>query len=356
MKTAHSRRFRHRLLTVGAIAASIGLLAGCASGTPSATQTTNLKTIRVALGWIPNVEYAGFWLADNAGYYAKEGIKVEFIPGGPNAPAPESAVAAGTADIGLSPDTKTMLDATTSNDFVMLGTVYQHGPGCLLSMTKAPVTKVSDLPGKTFLAQDEAVVKALFDVNHLKHDYKFVPTSFDPGPLVQGQGDAYTAYITNQVVAMELQYGLKEGKDFNCVLYSKLNYPTYSSMIFGKKSYLDANRAAIVGFLRASVEGWIENAKDPSKAAKLAVDKYGADLGLNLEQQTKQNERQVPLTQTDYTKKNGMLRIDESYLGGPIYNALKATGSKNLKPASEVVDQTFLDEVYKDGLNPTVGK
>lgn len=355
MKQSKRRWLRSSAISAGAVLLSVGLLGGCASGTPTSSPTAKLKTIRVVLDWIPNVEFAGYWLADSEGYYAKEGLKIDWIPGGPNAPSAESALAAGAADLGLSADTKTLIDSSRANNFVLLATTYQSGPGCLLSMTKDPVTKVSQMSGKTFLAQDEAVVKALFAVNGLKPDYKFVPTSFDPGPLVQGQGDAYTAYITNQAVAMEQTYHLKEGKDFTCTLYSKLNYPSLTDTIFSNRNYTASNRKAIEGFLRASAKGWLENAKDPSKAAKLATDKYGADLGLNLKQQIAQNKAQIALTQNSYTDKHGMLRIDEAFLGGPIYKGLRASGSKDLPPVKDIVDQTFLNHVYKNGLNPVLG-
>lgn len=339
---------RRSLVRRGAIAlvattALVGAMSGCA---PAAEEGPGeLTTLRVALGWVPNVEFGGFWIADDAGYYEDEGLKIEWIPGGPDAPNPEAAVAAGDADLGLSADTKTLIDATASgNPFSLLGTVYQRGPGCLLSLTDDPVLTAKDLPGKTFLAQDEAVVAALFAVNDLEPDYTFVPTSFDPGPLVEGQGDAYTAYITNQAVAMQTSYDLTEGEDFTCVLYADLNYPTYSSMIFAEDTTVDAQRDAIVGFLKASARGWLENAKDPAVAAKLATDVYGVDLGLDLEQQTLQNEAQIPLIQTDFTAKAGILRIDEEYLGGPIYNGLRATGSKDLPPVDQIVDQTLLDD------------
>lgn len=324
-----------------------GLTAGCTA--PAADDGGGeLTTLRVALGWIPNVEFGGFWIADQNGYYEDEGLKIEWVPGGPEAPSPESAVSAGDVDLGLSADTKTLIDATAQgNDFSLLGTVYQRGPGCLLSLADDPVLTADDLPGKTFLAQDEAVVAALFAANDLEPDYTYVPTSFDPGPLVEGQGDAYPAYTTNQAVAMEISYGLTEGKDFQCVLYSDLGYPTYSSVIFADESTVQSKRDAIVGFLRASAKGWSENAADPSVAAKLATDVYGADLGLSLEQQVRQNEKQIDLVENDFTQENGVLRIDESYLGGAIYDGLRAAGSTDLPPVGEIVDQTLLDEALK---------
>lgn len=355
-KVAGRRRVR-KVAVLAALLMALGVLSACGSEDDSGQGDDGdggeVTTLRVALGWIPNVEFGGFWIADDAGYYEDEGLDIEWLPGGPEAPNPESAVAAGDADLGLSPDLKTLIDSISSGDeFAILGAVYQKGPGCLLSLADDPVTSPEDMSGKSFLAQDEAVVDTLFKVNGLEPDYKFVPTGFDPGPLVEGEGDAYTAYITNQAVTMETAYGLEDGKDFQCVLYADMGYPLYSSTIFGNASELEAKREAVIGFLRASARGWIENADDPERAANLAVNEYGADLGLDIEQQVLQNERQIPLTHSDYTEENGMLRVDPDHLGGPVYDGLTAGGSTDLPAVEDIVDQTYLDEVYRDGLEP----
>lgn len=348
MKSAQRLSARRQFMIAATTAALIGLaVAGCSS--PENDSDDGVTALRIALGWVPNVEYAGFWIAEDAGYYEDEGLRIEWIPGGPDAPSPEAAVAAGNADIGLSVDTKTFIDAVADgNPFTLLGTVYQRGPGCLLSMADDPVRTPADLPGKTYLAQDEAVVAALFAVNGLEPDYQFVPTSFDPGALVEGQGDAYTAYITNQAVAMQTSYGLAEGQDFTCVLYADLNYPTYSSMIFADSALVDSERDAIVGFLRASTRGWLENADDPEVAAHLAVDNFGVDLGLDVNQQILQNTAQIDLVESDFTDEHGILRVDEEYLAGPIYDGLEASGSQDLPPTEGFVDQTLLDDAQAD--------
>lgn len=339
---------RRRFAAHVALGSTLLLVAGVATGCADAgsgEEDGDLTTLRVALGWVSNVEFGGGWIADSEGYFAEEGLKIEWVPGGPEAPSPESAVAAGDVDLGLSADSKTLIDATAQgNDFVLLGTVFQRGPGCLLSLADDPILTAEDMKGKTILAQDEAVVAALFAANDLEPDYTFVPTSFDPGPLIEGQGDAYTAYATNQAVAMEVNYGLEEGKDFQCVNYADLGFATYSSVIFADRSTVDEKRDAIVGFLRALARGWTENAKDPKVAAELAVNEYGADLGLSLEQQIRQNEVQIELIESDFTDENGILRIDEDYLGGPVYDGIKAAGSTDLPPVGDIVDQTLLDE------------
>ena len=68
--------------------------------------------------------------------------------------------------------------------------------------------------------------------------------------------------------------------------------------------------------MRATIRGWQDNAADPSVAARLAVENYGADLGLDLAQQTRENELQIPYTQSDLTQANGIFRIDPERISG----------------------------------------
>jgi NitT/TauT family transport system substrate-binding protein len=56
------------------------LLAACGSAesTPVADVAGVLQTIRVPMGYIPNVQYAPFYVAVEKGYYAEVGIEIEF--------------------------------------------------------------------------------------------------------------------------------------------------------------------------------------------------------------------------------------------------------------------------------------
>ena len=66
-------------------------LAGSLGAFPALAQT---KTVRVALAWINNVEYAGLWIAEAEGYFKQEQLEVKTLPGGPNAPPPLVTVVA----------------------------------------------------------------------------------------------------------------------------------------------------------------------------------------------------------------------------------------------------------------------
>ena len=337
----------------GLVLGAGGLLSACGGDSDASSSSGSgdgrSTTVKVALGWIKNVEFAGFWLADQKGYYADENLTVEFQAGGPNTPDPTQSVSAGSADLGVHANMQTLLQAIPKgNDFSLLGAVFQTSPGGLLSLASDPVREPKDLLGAKVLGQQgtQPLIDAILTGAGLKKSYDFTPVGYDVSPLVQKQGKAYTCFLTNQPITLETKYRMKKGKDFEVVTYSDLGLPSYSSIVFCKRTMLTGKADVLERFMRATIRGWQDNAKDPEQAAKLAVTKYGVDLGLELKQQVRENELQIPFTQSALTKNKGLLRIDESLLGGDMYDGLKAAGVKKLPDAAKIVDQSVLDAVF----------
>ncbi|MGY4858434.1 ABC transporter substrate-binding protein [Cryobacterium sp. AP23] len=349
-KTLNPGSLRRRAAPTLASAAILALaLSSCsAGGAGDDSADPDATTLTVALGWIPNVEYGGFWLADEKGYFADEGLDIEWVAGGSEAPTVESAVAAGTADIGIAASLRSVMEASNDNDFSIIGSVFQENPGCMLSLAADPIETAEDIVGKKILAQDEATIVSILNVNGLPLDYEFVPTSFDPGPLVAGDGVGYTAYYVNQPVTMNTTYGLEEGSDFICTMYSDLGLPLYASTIFAQAAGIDADPDTYEAFLRAAVKGWTDYQDDPESAATLAVDTYGADLGLDIEQQSIQADRQTSLLTSDITDEHGLLYMDADLLGGAMYEALAASGMEDLPAVDDVLDMSLLDAAATD--------
>jgi ABC-type nitrate/sulfonate/bicarbonate transport system substrate-binding protein len=368
---------RRRLLGTGVAGVSAALLAACGSDSKSSTAaaattpasttaagaagttagagttatsgaTPPTGTVHVGMGWIKNVEYAGSWLALDKGFYADQGIEADYLQGGPNAPAPPVAVAAGDAQIGVVPSMTSLIDAIgQGNDFVVFATQYQTSPGAVLSMAKKPVTKPSDFDGITFLGQEgvDVTIDAVLKIAGLPKNYKFVVAGFTPDPLVEGQGDAYSCFLVNQPITLETQ-GLVQGKDFIVTTWADLGLPSYSNLFFAPRDYYEANRDVVKRFMTATIMGWEANEADPAVGAKLAVDTYGVDLGLDIKQQTRQNELQIPLMQSALTSSSGLMRLDAAQWDGPMREALVASGRTTMPSAADVLDLTFLDEVF----------
>ncbi len=307
------------------------------------------ETVRVGMSWIPNVEYGGVWIAMEKGYFADEGLSIKHFPGGPNAPKPPVTLAAGKIDIGYG-SWYSFLDAVSrGNDFVLIAATFAVSPLGILSLGDNPIRKPADIIGKKILAQgatERKAIEATLILNNLPNNWKAVPAGYSPEPLLNKQGDGYTAFGTNQAVALELK-GLKRGKDFHFVSFADLGYRDMGSTIFTTRKYLNSNRQTVLKFLRALTKGWIENAKDPKVAANLAVKKYGADLGLNPKQQLRQNQIQIEMMKDPNNPKQKYLVIDPATISGPLYSTARATGRKNLPQVSKLADASLMQEVYK---------
>jgi len=305
--------------------------------------------IRTALSWIPNHSFAGIWIALDKGYFAEQGIAMEWRPGGPNTPNPVERVASGEVDIGMQANPRPVFEAITKgNDFVILGTVYQRNPSGLLSLAKTPIREAKDVVGKRVLCPtptDARTVETMLKLNKLSTSFTFVPAGFDPQALLDGQGDAMIAFVTNQVVALERRGMVKE-KDFFHRSWGDLGLPGYSTFIFAKRGWVESNRAAVMRYLRAQIRGWQENEKDPAYAAKLVTEKYGADFGLDLARETRSNQLQTPFLHGPDTAANGLLWINRDLLRGPMYTALREGGVESLPDVDKVVDVSILKEAH----------
>ncbi|TCO59583.1 ABC-type nitrate/sulfonate/bicarbonate transport system substrate-binding protein [Actinocrispum wychmicini] len=322
--------------------------AACGGGAGSGGTTA----FKVALGWITDVEFAGFFLAADRGYYRDEGLAVTFKGGGTNTPLPHVQLASGAVDLTVDPNMRQVLEVIgQGNDLVMLGAQFQTDPNGLLSLAKRPVRTAADLKGLRILSQQgtQPLLNGLYKANGLPPDFEFIPTGFDPGALVQGQGDAYNCFVTNQPIILEEQFGLKRGSGYEVVTYSELGCPAYANVICCKRSLVQEKRDQVVRFMRASARGWQDNAADPDAAAKLVIQKYGVDLGLNEKQQARQNQLQVPLTESTLTKANGILRMDPGVVESTMYTWLRLAGASSLPDPRHVIDTSILADVFKNG-------
>ena len=309
-----------------------------------------LDTIRQANGWINNVEFGGVWVAIENGYFADEGIDPTFLEGGPNAPAPPVSVTAGDAQIGQDPSMLRIFQAMAEggDDYVLFGTQFQTSPSGVISLPSRPILTAGDLVGTKFLGQPgaEANVKAALKLGGFDDtDYEFIPAGFTPEPLIEGQGDAYSAFLTNQPLILEAQ-GLVEGEDFVTATWEQLGLPLYSNVAFASRTYVEENHDVLVRFMRALIKGWEVNEDDPSYAARLAVEKYGVDLGLDLGQQTRENETQIPLHRGPLTEEKGLFWIDPDRIENEMYPVLEAVGVNPLPDIGGLVDLTILEDAY----------
>jgi ABC-type nitrate/sulfonate/bicarbonate transport system substrate-binding protein len=335
----------------GLLAVPSGLLAACGDdngGGSGESGGAGPTSIRYQLDWLKNSEFAGFYIADTEGWYADEGLKVQFLPGADVA-SHEAVVAGGGAEMGNSSFLSRAVDAVNAgSDLVVVGAGFQQSPIGLMSMPDSPIHTAEDILGKRIGLQEGATseIQLILKLNGLDpEDWTEVPVGYDPTPLLDGKVDGYYAYLTSQPLTFEAQ-GMVEGKDFFAVSFQDLGWYQYGMLVITKREYLNANRDLVVGFVRATARGWEEAVKDPAKGVQLTMDVYGKDLGLDEATETAQLDAQLPLMQSDLTQQKGLYWMDMDLLSGPMYEALRKGGRDTLPEPTSLVDLSVLEDAY----------
>jgi ABC-type nitrate/sulfonate/bicarbonate transport system substrate-binding protein len=322
------------------------LVTGCASDDAATTNsdgTTDFGELSVQLSWIKNVEFAGEYFADSKGYYEDAGFSSTNLIAGPG--AAESLVASGQSLVGVSdPISAAPAIVNEGAEVKIIGTTYQKNPFSILSLADgANITTPQDLIGKRIGVQagNETLFEALLEVNDIDpDDVTVVPVEYDPSPLITGDVDGFLAYVTNESIIVESQ-----GYDVTNLLYADngLEFATESFVV--SQDSIDNNREALKAFLYASILGWKDAVADPQGSADLALDTYGADLGLDADTQLKQAEAANALIETDETDANGLFTISDDLIQSNL-EVIKASGTTIT--ADQLFDMTLLDEVYEE--------
>jgi len=303
-----------------------------------------LGTVGTQFSWVPDIEWAAWYLAEVNGYFAARGVTSELGHGGPNTPAVVQILASGEGNIGLSGDELEILKANqTGADYVAIGAMYQRSPFGYAWLAETNITTSEDLVGLRIggVQGDQIRIDAIFTLNDLPVDYEFVPMSFDPQPLVDGDVDVITAYVTNQPVQLGLQ-----GVETGSAPFSDFGLKAYGDVIFASRAYLDENRDLVVAYLAGLLGGVEANRADPEAVVPILVEQYGADNEIDADYATAGNPAYIALMDSEFTEANGLLSMDPAYLESEVWPGLEAAGETDLPDVATFLDTSFLTDAH----------
>lgn len=353
------RQFLGRGLVAGAGLVVVGggastLLAACSSDSKDTATTgttggsgapASLGKLTYQLSWIKNVEFAGTYIADSKGYYKDLGFEsVELLAGGQGV-TQDAIVAENKALICTSAPDITGSAIMQGAEIVALGAQYQKNPFCIVSISTNPIPTPQDMIGKTIGVQptNQAVWTAFLKANDISEsDVTAVPAGFDPTPVTDPASgvDGWFSFITNEPIAVK-----EKGFEPVTFLLNDYNYPLVSQIYVTQKASLEGKRDQLKAFLKAEIMGWHESLKDPAAGAKLTVEVYGKDGGLDVEEQTLESEAQNKLILDDRTKTEGIFTVSDEEVSATIATlnsvAIDVT-------AEDLFDLSVLEEVYAE--------
>ncbi|MDY7099604.1 MAG: ABC transporter substrate-binding protein [Actinomycetota bacterium] len=318
--------------------------AGESTGTTGGeSAAADLGTATIQFDWIKNAEFAGVYIADKEGYFTDEGFSgVELLAGGPNV-ADMPVVVSNNALLGISVTEVTAGAILEGADITVVGALFQKNPFGIMSMADNPITSPQDMIGKTIGVQavNDGLWDALLRINDIDpSEINKIVADFDPTPLVNGEADGWFSFITNEPNVLEA-----EGHEVATMALSDYGFSLYQQLLTTATSNMTENREAVVGAVRAIVKGWEHNSTDLEYGARLAVEEYGADLGLEMEASIAENEDQNELVVTETTTELGIGYMEESELEA----TLQTLADLGLDIPADVFTNEILDEIYADG-------
>jgi ABC-type nitrate/sulfonate/bicarbonate transport system substrate-binding protein len=291
--------------------------------------------INFQANWINDPEFLGYMIAIENGYYAAEGLAVNYMPGGPDL-IPEGSLLSGKADVALTSIISTVKAiAEKGAPFKIIGTQYQKSPAGVISVAGAGINGPKDLVGKTVACPPLSLstFQATLAVNNVPTSaVRVVPYTFDPTPLVNGSVDAIVDFIVEIPFLAE-----QKGKKVSYFLFWDYGLPLFIDLVVVTESTLKTRRAQIVKFLRASRKGWAENDADPKKYPAKYAETWFKGNGSSLEAEIFHNTMQAPLMATP----KGLFTMDDD----AIARNLEALERVGLKGRRDMFDGSLLAEI-----------
>lgn len=196
------------------LALALSLLA-CASPTPI-TDEGLLRTIKLPMGYIPNIQYAPFYVAVNKGYFAEEGIDIQFDYSFETDGM--KLVGAGELQFTLASGEQVLLARSQGLPVVYTFAWYQQFPISVISKPELNIDEPADLRGK------KIGLPGLFGANFIGLEALLFAGGVDPSEVTMdaigfnqvesfatGTSDIVVVYAANEPIVLAAQgYELTE--------------------------------------------------------------------------------------------------------------------------------------------------
>jgi NitT/TauT family transport system substrate-binding protein len=249
------------LLTLLLTACGSTTTASTGSGTPAAT-TTNLT---IGLGYIPDVQFAPFYVAKSKGYYSAAGLNVTFNHG--IVPDLFGSMVAGRNTFVFAGGDELLAARDKNIQAVDVSTIFQKYPVSLIVPADSSIKTLGDLKGHTIgipgaYGSTYTGLLALLYSAHLKTgDVKLQTIGFTQvAALISHKVDAVMGYSNNE--ALQLPQRGFPVRTFNVSDYQ----PLVSNGIITTESTYHSQAAMVKSFVAATLKGLKDVIADPSAA------------------------------------------------------------------------------------------
>lgn len=258
-------------------------------------QEKPLEKVSLALQWLTQCQFAGYYVALDNGFYRQEGIDLTIIPGASDI-NPIYQVSSEVADFG----TKWLADFLVAKEkglpLISIAQVLQSNGLVLIAKAKSGIKTPRDFIGKRlgiwFFGNEVQFFTLMNKLDIPLDQMRIDALKWSIKPFLDDEFDVVMAMTYNEYLRV-LDSGYKE-KDINIIDFAKygLNFP--GQVIFTRVSTLENRPDLCERMLRASLRGWAWAMDHPEETVDIVL-KYDETKSLKKDHQLKQMKAVIKL-------------------------------------------------------------
>jgi NitT/TauT family transport system substrate-binding protein len=230
------------------------LLAAAVIGAALAAPAVAQDKVSFGTNWVAQAEHGGYYQAVADGTYAKYGLDVTIVQGGPQV-AGRAQLVSGQIQFYMSGVTSAINAVKEGIPTITLAAIFQKDPQILLSHPGRFAT-FADLAGASKYILSAEGFTSYF--TWMKSEYpgfvdeKYEPYTFNPAAFLADPDSFQQGYLTSEPLYIEKEAGFAP----DVWLLADQGYSPYSTTIETMKPWLDANKDVAKRFVEATIIGW----------------------------------------------------------------------------------------------------
>ncbi|MGZ5212662.1 MAG: ABC transporter substrate-binding protein [Actinomycetota bacterium] len=261
-----------------------------ATGGATGNDCTTPDAVKLQLQWFIQAQFAGYFAAQDKGFYADQCLDVQIVEGGVDI-VPQQQLADGAVDFALAWVPKALASREAGANIVDIAQVFQRSGTLQVSFKDAGITSPADFAGKTIgnwgFGNEYEIFAALTKEGlDPASDVSLVQQQFDMLGLLSGDIDAAEAMTYNEYAQVLEAVNPDTGElytpdDFNVVSYEDAGVGMLQDAIWADGERLSSDTAyrdIAVRFVAASLQGWAYCRDNVTECRDIVVAK-GSKLG-----------------------------------------------------------------------------
>ncbi|MED5241081.1 MAG: ABC transporter substrate-binding protein [SAR324 cluster bacterium] len=256
------------------------------------------EKVTIQLKWVTQAQFAGYYVAQDKGYYQAAGLDVTIKPGGPDI-APPQVIAGGGADVIIDWMPSALASREKGVALVNIAQIFKKSGMMLTCRKDSGIKSPSDFRGKTlgvwFYGNEYPFLswmsKLGIPTTGGSNGVKVLRQGFNVDPILQKQAECVSTMTYNEYWQV-VDAGLSPS-ELIVYKYEEQGVATLEDGLYVLEDNL--KNAAFVNkmgrFLRASIKGWKYAGDHPDEAADIVLE--NDDTGAQTEKHQRRMMREI---------------------------------------------------------------